>query len=196
MTRVLLHICCGACAIEPFGWLRGQGYEVVGLFYNPNIHPLQEYLRRRLALAQVAERLALDVQYLDQEYAPQDFFRAVNGREEERCGPCYALRLKRTAAAARALGCEIFTTTLLYSKYQQHAAIAAHGVSLAAGGGPRFLYHDFRVSWKQGIEKSKAWGIYRQQYCGCLYSEFERYSKDLERCVSSGAATQAIGKDT
>lgn len=196
MPRTLLHICCGPCAIAPVEWLQGQGFEVLGHYYNPNIHPLQEYLRRRQGLTEVAARLGFEVLYLDADYAPQDFFHAVHGREAARCEVCYAQRLGRTAALAARLGCDAFTSTLLYSKFQKHEAIVAAGQRAAAAsfgeGGQHFLYHDFREGWKHGVETSKAWGIYRQQYCGCLYSEFERYKRDLERAAASSPPTTNV----
>ena len=179
MARVLLHICCGPCTIHPVEALRAEGHEVTGLFYNPNIHPLTEYLRRREALAQVAERLDLTVIYKDGEYDPQRYFREVSHREPNRCFHCYGLRLERARQIASRGGFDAFTSTLLYSKLQKHEVIADLGRDLAGGGSPAFLYRDFREGWRHGIETSKAWGIYRQQYCGCLYSEFERFKPRL-----------------
>lgn len=152
---------------------------VTGLFYNPNIHPLQEYLRRREGVAQVAERLGIPVIFKDDEYDPQAYFRAVTFREPNRCAPCYAMRLERTLSIARRGGFDAFTTALLYSKFQKHGQIHSMGQDLAQGSGVAFHYEDFRAGWSEGIALSKEWGIYRQQYCGCLYSEFERYSSEL-----------------
>lgn len=176
--RVLLHVCCGPCSITVARELLDQGLELAGVFYNPNIHPLGEYVRRRDGALDVADRLGFPLTVLDAEYDPKVYFRAVNGREEERCGACYELRLGRTAALARERGFDAFTSTLLYSKYQKHGAIALLGQGLA-GDGLEFLYRDFRTGWSEGIRLSKEWGIYRQQWCGCLYSENERYAKLL-----------------
>ena len=154
---------------------------VTGLYYNPNIHPLQEYLRRREGVAQVAERLGIPVIFKDDEYDPQAYFRAVTFREPNRCSPCYSMRLERTLAIARRGGFDAFTTTLLYSKFQKHEQIRTMGQDLAQGAGVEFHYADFRAGWSEGIALSKEWGIYRQQYCGCLYSEFERYSSELRK---------------
>ncbi|MBG0790511.1 MAG: epoxyqueuosine reductase QueH [Desulfovibrionaceae bacterium] len=178
MKRALLHICCGPCSITTIKTLRDQGCEVTGLYYNPNIHPLTEYVKRRDGCLEVAEKYGIKVIVKDDEYAPQEWFRAVAYRENNRCFHCYALRLERTAQIARRGGFDLFTTTLLYSKFQKHDQIAALGQDLATPK-TRFLYHDFREGWKEGIDISKEWGIYRQQYCGCLYSENERYKKEL-----------------
>ena len=178
MERVLLHICCGPCSITTIEALRDRGLEVTGLFYNPNIHPLTEYAKRRDGCLEVAERLGVRVIVKDDEYEPQAWFRAVAHRENNRCFHCYALRMERTASIAKNGGFDHFTTTLLYSKYQKHDVIAGLGRDLATAR-TRFLYADFREGWQEGIDRSKAWEIYRQQYCGCLYSENERYKREL-----------------
>ncbi|MGE4297729.1 MAG: epoxyqueuosine reductase QueH [Desulfovibrionaceae bacterium] len=179
MPRVLVHICCGPCAISTVRSLLAEGFEVTGFFYNPNIHPLQEYLRRREAAAQAAERLGIPVIWKDNEYDPQAWFRAVSHREANRCFHCYALRLERTRQIAARGNFDAFTSTLLYSRRQKHDVIAQVGRDMAGGGAPAFLYRDFRTGWQQGIDTSKEWGLYRQQYCGCLYSENERYEREL-----------------
>jgi len=180
MSRILLHICCGPCAIAPILRLQEQGHEVTGLFYNPNIHPLQEYLRRRQALEQAARRLGVKVIWLDKEYDPQRWFREVTLREASRCRLCYALRLEKTWRIASRGGFDAWTSTLLYSRQQKHDAIARLGRDIAGDGAPPFLYQDFREHWNEGIETSREWGLYRQQYCGCLYSEFERFHAELK----------------
>ncbi|MBN2139495.1 MAG: epoxyqueuosine reductase QueH [Desulfovibrionaceae bacterium] len=177
--RILLHVCCGPCAIYPVQALRDQGLEVSALFHNPNIHPLSEYLRRRRALEQVAENLDLPVIYKDDEYDPAEYFRRTAFREDNRCFHCYQMRLSRSAQIAARGGFKLFTTSLLYSKFQKHETIRQVGLDAAAGVKSAFFYQDFRDGWKQGVETSKAWGVYRQQYCGCLYSEFERYAGEL-----------------
>ena len=181
MDRILLHICCGPCAIYPVRRLQEQGYEVTGLYYNPNIHPLREYLRRKEGVRAVAEKLGVSVLYKDAEYDPKEYLRQVAHREARRCFHCYSMRLERTRAIAKRGGFDCFSTTLLYSKFQKHEQIASLGRDVAGASGTSFLYQDFREGWKEGVETSKDWGIYRQQYCGCIYSEYERYEKDLDK---------------
>lgn len=178
MPRLLLHACCGPCSIAPVRRLLDEGWEVTALFHNPNIHPLQEYRRRAEAMAQAAERLGVRVIWKHDEYDPQAYFRAVSFREANRCFHCYQIRLERTAQIARRGGFDAFSSTLLYSKMQKHDMIAALGRDLAGGGKPEFLYRDFREGWQEGIEVSREWGLYRQPYCGCLYSEAERYANE------------------
>lgn len=177
--RILLHICCGPCAITTVQTLKEQGFEVTGFYFNPNIHPLQEYVRRREALKEVARELDFRVIYKDDEYDSRKWFRNIAHREDSRCFYCYGGRLERTLSIAKRGKFDFFSTTLLYSKFQKHDEIARLGYDMAGKGDTGFYYHDFREGWKKGIEISKEMGIYRQQYCGCLFSENERFQKEL-----------------
>lgn len=177
--RVLLHICCGPCAIAPLLRLAEAGWSVVGLFANDNIQPAAEWLRRRDGAARVAARLGIEI--LIDAYDPLPHMRRSLVDPAGRCRPCWAERLDRTAAKARELGCTAFTSSLLYSKYQDHAAIAALGQAAAASHGVAFHYADYRVHWDEGIALSRQWDIYRQPYCGCILSELDRYAKKLRR---------------
>ncbi len=173
--NVLLHICCAPCAIYPLETLRAAGHRVTGFFFNHNIHPYQEYRRRLDALVDYAGQVALDVVYQD-EYLLEEFLAAVSGRPDDRCSYCYASRLERTAWQAADLGCDAFTTSLLYSRYQRHGEIIELCERAGQRCGVRFHYEDYRSGWQQGIRKSRERGLYRQQYCGCIYSEKERYA--------------------
>jgi predicted adenine nucleotide alpha hydrolase (AANH) superfamily ATPase len=127
------------------------------------------------------------------EFAPGDVFavppavnpalwlRAVSGREGERCIFCWRIRLRKTAQLAVRRGFDGYTSSLLYSRHQNHDAIRGLGASIAEEAGLAFVYEDFRASWQEGIRLSRDWGIYRQQYCGCLFSEYDRYSRDFIR---------------
>ncbi len=177
--RILLHMCCGPCSISVVRALLEEGFSVTGFFYNPNIHPLREYLKRREGAAETAARLGVPVIFKDGEYDPAVYLRETAFREANRCFHCYRLRLERTLSVARRGGFDFFSSTLLYSKMQKHEVIRDLGRDMAGAGKTAFLYRDFRAGWKEGIETSKAWGIYRQQYCGCIYSEYERYRGEL-----------------
>jgi predicted adenine nucleotide alpha hydrolase (AANH) superfamily ATPase len=172
---ILLHICCAPCAIYPLEVLRASGARVTGFFFNHNIHPYQEYLRRLETLKQYASQVDLQVVYRD-EYLLEEFLAAVASRPEERCRYCYSSRIEATARAAAELGCDAFTTSLLYSRYQAHDAIREEGERAGERHGVRFQYEDYRTGWRKGIDISKQMGLYRQQYCGCIYSEKERYA--------------------
>lgn len=176
--RILLHICCAPCTIYPLSTLRGARHEISGLFYNPNIHPYREYLKRLDTVKEYAAAEALEV-IVPSEYAMEEFLRNVAFREQERCRYCYYDRLAYTARAAAAGGFDGFTTTLLYSRFQDHGMIKSIGESLAGECGIDFHYCDFREGWAEGVRKSREQGMYRQPYCGCVYSEKERFYGSL-----------------
>jgi predicted adenine nucleotide alpha hydrolase (AANH) superfamily ATPase len=175
--KVLLHICCANCAIYPVKTIRKKGLDVMGFFYRHNIHPYTECLKRQEALQSYADRINLKMIY-QEGYDLEGFIQNVVFREAERCNYCYHDRLRSTAMLAKRGKFDYFSTTLLYSKHQKHDLIRSMGESIGKSAGVEFLYQDFREGWKEGIECSKQMGLYRQQYCGCIYSEKERYFKE------------------
>jgi predicted adenine nucleotide alpha hydrolase (AANH) superfamily ATPase len=174
--KLLLHICCAPCTIYPLKVLRSQGIEVYGFFYNPNIHPYQEFQRRLMTLQGFASTVSLPLQVTGA-YEMEEFLRLVVFRETERCRFCYAMRLKAAALAAKEGNFEAFSTTLLYSRFQKHEAIKEIGQQIGREVGVPFYYSDFRPGWQEGVDESKRLGLYRQKYCGCIYSEKERFYK-------------------
>jgi predicted adenine nucleotide alpha hydrolase (AANH) superfamily ATPase len=172
--KVLLHICCANCACYPVEELRRRGFEVRGLFFNPNIQPYTEYLRRREAVEQLATAVDLPVIYMDG-YPLDEFLRRIVFREDHRCRICYQWRLETAARVAKRGHYDRMTTTLLFSKHQQHQWISEIAEHEAAAKGTRFLYEDFRKGWQEGRQRSIDLGLYRQTYCGCIYSERDRY---------------------
>ena len=174
--RILLHVCCGPCTIYPLQILRDQGHAVEGLFYNPNIHPFQEFKRRINALREFSEieQFPIDI---DPNYGLREYLRRVVFHEQSRCSVCYEMRLEHSAAKAGKEGFDAFSSTLLYSRYQNHEQIREKGSLLAKKYETVFYYEDFRSGWQFGIDRSKDMGLYRQPYCGCIYSEQERYDK-------------------
>jgi len=178
--KILLHICCAPCAIYPIDRLRDAGHTVIGFFYRHNIHPYTECLRREETLRNYADKIGLKVIY-QQGYELEDFLRKMVFREEDRCRICYHDRLSAAAGLARTGHFDYFSTTLLYSKFQKHALIAGVGDSAGKSVGVPFHYEDFRTGWKIGVETSKQLGMYRQQYCGCIYSEKDRYFQSRHR---------------
>jgi hypothetical protein len=175
--KVLLHICCAPCAIVPVRELRSAGTAVTGFFYRHNIHPFSECLRRQQTLDDYARQIGLEMIW-QAGYDLEGFIRSVVYCEEERCLICYRQRLLATAALARQGHYDAYSTTLLYSRYQRHDALRDIGETVGRTLGVPFLYRDFRPGWKQGIEESRRIGLYRQKYCGCVYSEKERFFKD------------------
>ncbi len=174
MESLLIHACCANCLLYPLKVLEGQFQRIMVFWYNPNIHPYQEYKRRLDAMKQLEERWNLRVIYRDT-YPIEEWLQAVVFREEKRCLYCYHERLLATAQVAKRGNFSHFTTTLLYSKQQRHEIIKEIGESIGRRYGVKFFYQDFREGWKEGIRLSKGLGLYRQQYCGCIYSEKERY---------------------
>lgn len=172
--NILLHICCGPCAIFPLLTLRAAGHDVTGFFYNHNIHPYQEFARRLDAVRELAEQETLPMIMRD-EYDLEGFLANVASAPDKRCKYCYASRLQATAAMAAEHGFDAFSASLLYSRFQRHDEIRELGEQAAQEYGVKFYYEDFRPGWQEGIRLSKERGLYRQQYCGCVYSEKERY---------------------
>lgn len=178
--KILLHTCCGPCSIYPVKILRRKGHHVAGFFYRHNIHPFTEMEKRQQAVETLAEKIDLKVIY-QKDYTPEIFIRNVVFRENQRCRYCYHDRLRAAARIARRGKFDFFTTTLLYSKHQMHALIRSIGEAEGETAGVPFLYEDFSKGWQEGIDASKAMGLYRQQYCGCIYSEKERYRGRIEK---------------
>jgi len=172
--KILLHICCAPCSIYPVRTLRSDGFDVMGFFYRHNIHPYTECLKRQETLQNYAEMIKLRVIYQNG-YDMEGFIRNVVFRETDRCLYCYHDRLRSAALIAKRGKFDYFSTTLLYSKFQKHEMIRDMGEAAGKAAGVPFFYQDFREGWKQAIKESKELGLYRQQYCGCVYSEKERF---------------------
>jgi predicted adenine nucleotide alpha hydrolase (AANH) superfamily ATPase len=157
--------------------LRAKGDSVVGLYYNPNIHPFAEYKARKQALEDYIRKASLEMIY--PEYKPEEYFQAVNMKEKgkDRCLFCWKLRLQKAAIVSKKEGCEAFTTTLLVSPFQDQEALKKIGSDIGEAEGIKFYYEDFRPGFKKAHEEARVKGIYCQKYCGCIYSEIERCKK-------------------
>ena len=174
MSKVLVHVCCAHCAAYTLEHWRREGHEVGGFWYNPNIHPYQEHQSRLLAVRDLAERSGLPL--IEAEgYDMPKWFRYVSGHEDERCRHCFTLRLETAARAAKEHGYDAFTSTLLISPHQDHELLRKIGEEAAEATGVRFLYADLRKRYSDSRHITKPMDLYRQQYCGCLFSEWERY---------------------
>lgn len=172
--KLLMHICCAPCSIYPLRILRDDHHRVMGFFYRHNIHPYTECLKREKTLMDYATAIDLKVIY-QSGYEMEIFLRSVAFREADRCTYCYHDRLTTTAKYAKKGKFDAFTTTLLYSRFQNHDQIRTIGDAIGKSTGLPFYYQDFRDGWKTGIDESRRLGLYRQPYCGCIYSEKERY---------------------
>lgn len=180
MEQVLLHCCCAPCSVYCVDSLRAEGIEPTALWYNPNIHPYQEYVARRDTLMQYAPSIGMELRVIE-EYGLRDFVRAVAEDIDHRCAHCYELRLDRAARYAKEHGFAAFSTTLLVSPYQNHEGLIAAGERAAEKFGVAFLYRDFRVGFREGQAKARELGMYMQKYCGCVFSEEDRYRKQIAR---------------
>lgn len=216
--KLLLHICCGPCACYPLKKLREDGIEPVGYFFNPNIHPYQEWDRRLKTAKEFAEKTRMEF-VADEQFLLRDFLRRaltaeketivpVAGTQEEalrfveaykkikadRCRMCYAWRLGEAARFASENGFSAFSSTLFYSIYQQHDLMREIAERFAERYGIEFYYEDFRSGWQEGIDISREMGLYRQGYCGCVFSEEERYSRVMQKAArKANKARKAAG---
>jgi predicted adenine nucleotide alpha hydrolase (AANH) superfamily ATPase len=174
-NTLLIHSCCAHCAAYTIEYWRKQGYDVSALWYNPNIHPYTEHQHRLEAMQTLAQQMTLPLIVIES-YDIIDYFRQVVGHESQRCQYCFRLRLSKTAATAQQMGFDAFTTTLLISPQQKHDLLKEIGEELALETGVAYLYADLRKRYSDSRHITKPMDIYRQQYCGCVYSEWERYA--------------------
>ncbi len=174
--RLLIHACCGPCLLTPARLLAAEGHDLLIYWYNPNVQPYREYRRRLGAFRDVVARERLRAEVADR-YDIDFFLKEVAREREGRCPRCYAERLGRAAAFAVEKGCDAFTTTLLGSRHQNHEAIIAAGEDAARAAGVAFYYRDFRPHDRESHLLAREMGLYLQGYCGCLYSEEERYRR-------------------
>lgn len=180
MERLLLHTCCAPCSIYCVDSLREEGIEPVSFWYNPNIHPYQEYKARRDTLIAYASSIDLSL-IIKEEYGLRGFVRAVAEDIDHRCPHCYTIRMEETARYAAEHGFTHFSTTLLVSPYQDHDGICKTADALAKKYGVDFLYRDFRPGFRAGQAKARELELYMQKYCGCVFSEEDRYAKQIKK---------------
>ncbi len=187
--KLLLHCCCAPCSSATLERLQDE-YEVDIYYYNPNIEPEAEFRKRAAEEERFVREFRPDggVRVLTAEYDHGAFEEIARGREEmpersERCYLCYELRMRKTAEYAKAHGYECFTTSLSISPYKSSRWINEIGERLERETGVRFLHSDFKKQngYKRSIELSKEYGLYRQNWCGCVYSKAERERKNAEK---------------
>ncbi len=178
--RLLLHACCAPCLMAPYLHL-SEKFEITVYWYNPNIQPYREYVRRLDALRKYTKRRKIEV-IEDLSYPLEDWlYRAsILSRKSNvsRCRFCYAERLYKTATTAKKLGYEAFSTTLLLAPYQKHELVKEIGEKVSKSTGVKFYYEDMRKWFNESEELARKAGIYRQGYCGCIFSEADRYWKE------------------
>jgi predicted adenine nucleotide alpha hydrolase (AANH) superfamily ATPase len=186
--KLLLHCCCAPCSVSCIGSLRTENIFPQLFWYNPNIHPYTEYKSRRDCLNEFAKSENLNLTIID-EYGLREFLNEVFAEEDGfsipvpvRCKKCYRIRLEKTASLAVQEGYSAFSTTLLISPYQNHDEINLLGEEFSEKYGVDFLYRDFRPLFREGQSAARSKNMYMQKYCGCIFSEEERYlSSDVTR---------------
>ena len=190
--KILMHMCCGPCACYPTQRLRDEGFEPAGYFFNPNIHPWREWKQRLRTARQFATEVGIEFA-ADNHYRLREFLSRVWSLIDEadtiqhadgfhkRCAVCYSWRLQEAARYASEHGFELWTSTLFYSKHQNHELMKKIAEHFAKVFGVNFYYEDFRAGWQEGIDLSVSFGLYRQNYCGCVFSEEERFSQDVRK---------------
>ena len=167
-----MHICCAPCAVLPVLKLHEQ-YDITGLFFNPNIHPYKEYLDRKKSVLALGIEFGITIIEEDYPYAiflEESITRAAG---KDRCSMCYQTRLDRLKIVAERQGIKTVTTSLLYSIYQKHDLVISLGA--LTFGENQFLAIDYRKEFWQGVSEAKSRNYYLQKYCGCIFSNFERY---------------------
>jgi len=182
--KVLLHTCCAPCSVYCIDTLRKEVIEPTLYWYNPNIHPFTEYKARRDCLIEYAKNINVEC-IVEDEYGLDEFCKNVSNILETRCVDyCYPVRLRKTFKYAKLNGYDSVSTTLLYSIYQNHNFIKKYCENLSKEFGIEFLYRDFRHGFWVGHNKAKESGLYMQKYCGCIFSEEDRYVKKKKDALS------------
>ncbi len=188
---LLVHACCGPCLAGSVAALRAEAPRLAVFWENPNIHPFVEYQQRYVSLVRTANAFDLPLARGDDAYGLNRFLTALAGAYDQpaRCRICYRLRLEATAARARQRGDAGFTTTLFISPYQHHDMLHEVGELAGAAAGVRFVPIDLRPNFARSRQSAKSMGLYRQQYCGCMFSEYDRYRNDARFRLPSGEST-------
>ena len=176
MSKILLHSCCGPCSVAILDKFANEGKEIISYFYNPNIHPYTEHKARKEAWLELMRQTNTEF-ILDDSYTLENWLENVANSPQNRCNFCYEIRLKAAAIIAKENNCSAFTSSLLISPYQKHDIIKSIGEKIACEYNIDFYYEDFRPLFRKGQQMAREIGLYMQKYCGCIYSEKERFCK-------------------
>lgn len=183
--ELLLHACCAPCSSYVLEYLH-ERFRITLYFFNPNIAPEEEYLYRSQELKRLVREMKLDIEIIEEEYDPKPFYELAKGLEQlpergERCQRCIGYRLKFAGKKAAEIGADYFTTTLTISPHKDCAFINELGENVSAECGVKYLFSDFKKheGYKRSIELSKEYNLYRQNYCGCVYSKAASENKNV-----------------
>ncbi|MBQ9297866.1 MAG: epoxyqueuosine reductase QueH [Clostridia bacterium] len=178
--KILLHTCCAPCSVYCIDRLKQMNIDMDVYWFNPNIHPYIEYKARRDTLKEYTKMIGVNAIF-EEDYGLREFCKNVIGDLENRCmNYCYRVRLEKTAKFAKENGYDAFSTTLLISPYQNHEGLKQVGEEMSKKYDIPFFYEDFRPGFREGQAKARKLGLYMQKYCGCVFSEEERYQKQIE----------------
>jgi len=186
--NLLLHCCCGPCSLSVAQHFRALGHQVTGWFFNLNLYPDSEHQRRQSAFQQAARELGLSVLRQPDPTGLRGFLLALAPYPGGRCRACYQVRLSATAREAAARGFDAFSTTLLISPHQDLAALETCGRALGQRLGVEFLFADLREKYPASCDRARELGLYRQNYCGCLFSGLERAQRRASRSLAASLA--------
>lgn len=183
--KIVLHICCGVCAAGVGKTLTEEGHQVTGFFYNPNIHPAEEYYKRLETARRVAQELnfPLDAAL----YNPEEWLKRTEHLKHEpeggkRCQVCFRIRLEKTYSYLKECGADAFTTTLTISPHKSAEVVNQTGREI---GGDKFLVRDFKKKdgFKRAMQLARQWELYQQNYCGCIYSIRQAKQSQANRSI-------------
>lgn len=184
--KLLIHSCCAPCSSYVLEYL-SEYFQITVFYYNPNIYPPEEFSKREEEQKRFIEKLSAKnpISFIAGEFEDEKFYQMAKGLENEkeggqRCRKCYALRLEKTAKIAKDMGFDYFTTTLSISPHKDSAVLNEVGDEMAKKHGVKYLFSDFKKKggYKRSCELSREYGMYRQDYCGCVFSARERRIKD------------------
>jgi predicted adenine nucleotide alpha hydrolase (AANH) superfamily ATPase len=178
--KLLLHSCCGPCSTYPIKVLKEDNIDITSFWFNTNIHPYTEYKSRFESFEKLMEIENVPTIVLH-DYDIMRFTKAVCDMDDVRCRYCYESRMEVVAKTAKENGFDAFTTTLFVSPYQRHEMLKEVCEAMAKKYNIEFYYRDFREGFREGQAMAREMGLYMQKYCGCIYSEEDRYRKQIEK---------------
>lgn len=185
--KLLLHACCAPCSSYVVEYL-SKYFDITIYYYNPNIYPENEYNRRMNELVTFLKKIELKINFIEEKYIPEEYYNTIKGYENleeksERCYKCYELRMEKACKYAKENNFDYFTTTLSISPYKNSIWINEIGEKLSNKYNIKYLYSDFKKKngYKRSLELSKIYNLYRQDYCGCVYSFNKRKQVENER---------------
>lgn len=190
--KLFLHACCGPCSSYCLEYLNSY-FDIIFYYFNPNITPESEYRYRLSELKRLTEEMPHEnkIEFFPAEYDPKEFYRLVKGHENdpergERCQICMHYRLEKTAIAAKSYGADYFTTTLSISPYKDSQFLNEAGAEISQKYGVPYLFSDFKKKngYKRSIVLSREYNLYRQDFCGCVFSKMESERKKQAQTVS------------